>query len=67
MATLVTSFLIGSCSFLQVTRTCLKVWISSNFGQIPPQPTELAALERLKNQCIMWPVTVASSVLIGSS
>ena len=65
MSTLVTSFLIGSSSFLQVTRTCLKVWMK--FGQIPPLPTELATLERLKNQCIMWPVTVVSSVLIGSS
>ena len=45
MATLVPSFLIESSSFLQVTRTCIKAWMSMNFGQIPP----LAALERLKN------------------
>ena len=25
--------------------------MSLNFGQIPPQTTELAALERLKNRC----------------
>ena len=47
------SFLIGSSLFLQVTRTCIKAWMSLNFGKIPPQTTELAALERLKNQCIM--------------
>ena len=30
--TLAPSFLIGSSSFLQVSRTCMKAWISSNFG-----------------------------------
>ena len=33
MNTLASSFLIGSASFLQVLRTCMKAWISSNFGQ----------------------------------
>ena len=47
------SFLIGFSSFLQVMRTCIKAWMSLNFGKIPPQTTELAALERLKNQCLM--------------
>ena len=47
------SFLIGSSSFLRVMRTCIKAWMSSNFGKIPPQTTELAVLEHLKNQCIM--------------
>ena len=32
MNTLAPSFLIGSPSFLQVTRTCMKAWMSSNFG-----------------------------------
>ena len=32
-------------------RTCIKAWMSLNFGQIPPLTTELAALERLKNRC----------------
>ena len=41
--------LIQSFSYLQVTRTCIKSWTSSNFGQIGPLTTELAALERLKN------------------
>ena len=53
MNTQASSFLIGSSSFLQVTRTCIKGWMSLNFGEIPPQALELAALERLKNQCII--------------
>ena len=44
-------FLIGSFSYLQVVRTYIKAYMSLNFGQIPPLTTELAALERLKNQC----------------
>ena len=47
--TLATSFLNRSSSFLQVTRTCIKAWMSSNFGQIPPPTQELSALARLKN------------------
>ena len=35
--------------YLQVMRTCIKSRTSSNFGQIGPLTTELAALERLKN------------------
>ena len=42
-------FLIGSFLYLQVTRTCIKSQMSSNFHQIGPLTTELAALERLKN------------------
>ena len=42
------SFLIGSSSFLQVTMTTVKYWISSKFGQIQPCTAELAALDRLK-------------------
>ena len=38
MNTLAPSFLIRSSSFLQVTRTCIKASMSSNFGQIP-KPT----------------------------
>ena len=41
--------LIGSFLYLQVRRTCIKSRTSSNFGQIGPLTTELAALERLKN------------------
>ena len=40
--------LILSFLYLQVTRTCIKSRTSSNFGQIGPLTTELAALERLK-------------------
>ena len=33
MNTLAPSFLIGSSSFLQESRTCMKAWMSSNFGK----------------------------------
>ena len=41
-------FLIGSFSYLQVTMTCMRAWMSSKFGRIRPQTTELAALELMK-------------------
>ena len=41
-------FLIRSFLYLQVTRTCIYSRMSSNFGQIRPLTSELAALERLK-------------------
>ena len=40
---------IRSFSNLQVMRTGIKSRTSSNFGQIGPLPTELSALDRLKN------------------
>ena len=42
-----------SSSFLQVTRTTMKAWMNSIFGQIPSLTMELAALERPKNRYIM--------------
>ena len=51
--TLAPSFFNQSSSFLQVTRTCMKAWMSSNFGQIPTPTPELSALARLKNCCII--------------
>ena len=45
------SFLDGSSSFLQViAQPTKKAWMSSNFGKIPSLTSELAVLERLKNQ-----------------
>ena len=41
MNTLAPSFLIGSSLFLQVTRTCMKAWMSLNFGKFA---TELRPL-----------------------
>ena len=41
--------MIRSFIYFQVTRTCIKSQTSSNFGQIEPLTTELAALELLKN------------------
>ena len=38
-------FLVRSFLYLQVTRICIKSRTSSNFGQIGPLTTELAALE----------------------
>ena len=48
MSTVVPSFLIGSFSYLQVTRTLITSRTSSKFGQIGPRTAELAALERLE-------------------
>ena len=50
MTTLVPSFLDGSSSFLQIIRPTIKARISLNFGKIPSLTSELAALERPKNQ-----------------
>ena len=38
-------FLIWSFLYLRVTRTCIKSWMNSNFGQIGPLTMELAAFE----------------------
>ena len=49
VATVSRLLLIRFFLYLQVTRTCIKSQTSSNFGQVGPLTTELAALERLKN------------------
>ena len=49
VSTLSRLLFIQSFLYLQVTRTCRKSRMSSNFGQIGPLTTELAALESLKN------------------
>ena len=57
VATLVPSILMGSSSFLEVTRITITSWMSSNLSQIPPWTAELAALECLKNQfLVFWPL-----------
>ena len=50
MTTLVPSFFNGSSSFLQVTWSAMNAWTVLNFGKIPSLTSELAALERVKNQ-----------------
>ena len=50
MTTLVPSFSNGSFSFLQVTGSTIKAWMGLNFSKIPSLTSELAALERVKNQ-----------------
>ena len=62
--TLAPSFLIGSSSFLQVTRTTIKALMSLNLGRIPPLTSELAALERLKKTSYNLVSTLAPSFLI---
>ena len=70
--TLEPSFLIGSSSFLQVTRTNIKSWMILKFGQIRPWTAELAALELLKKSPYFYHgrnvvTTLAPSFLIGTS
>ena len=50
MNTLAPSFLIGSSSFLQVTMTCMKAWMSLNFGKFA---TELRPLIYLRNKFLL--------------
>ena len=52
MSTLAASFLIGSYSFLQVTRTAIKVWMDLKFSKIEHGFIELVALEYLKQSSI---------------
>ena len=53
VATLAPSILIGSSSFLEVTRITTTSWMSSNLSQIQLCTAELAALECLKNQFLV--------------
>ena len=48
VTTLAPSFLIGSSSFLQVTRSTIKAWMGLKFGQIRLCTVGLAALGRFK-------------------
>ena len=61
------SFLIGSSSFLQVTRTTIKAWMSFNFGGISPLTAELAALECLKKTYKLVSTLVPSFLFRSSS
>ena len=45
VATFSRLFLIGSISYLQVTMTYMRAWMSSKFDQIGSGTTELAALD----------------------
>ena len=44
MNTLAPSFLFGSSSFLQVSRECMKAWMSSNFGKFATELRPLIAV-----------------------
>ena len=67
MNTLAHSFLNRSSTFLQVTRSCMKAWVSSNFGHISPPTPELSALGRLKKMMYNVVNTLTPLFLIGSS
>ena len=54
VSTLALSFLIGSSSYLQVTRTSIISRTSSKFGQIGPRTAELAALERQEKSSLTY-------------
>ena len=47
VSSLAPSFLIGSSSFLQITRSAIKSWVGLNLDKIGSGPAESAALERL--------------------
>ena len=55
------SFLIGSSSYLEITRTSIISQTNPNFSQILPRTAELAALERLKksHRLIMGKILLA--------
>ena len=62
---LVTSFLIGSSSFLEVTRTTIKSGMGSKFSKIRQGSAELASLERLeKSQDLYWEKCCEHSIAI---
>ena len=50
MNTLAPSFLIGSSSFLQVLRTCMKAWMSSDFSKFA---TELRPLINVRIEFLL--------------
>ena len=57
VATLAPSILIGSSSYLEVTRIAITSRMSSNFSQIRPLTAELSALDCVKNQyLVLWPL-----------
>ena len=57
VATLAPSILIGSSSYLEVTRIAITSRMSSNFSQIQPLTAELSALDCVKNQyLVLWPL-----------
>ena len=65
MSTLEPLFLIGSFSFLQVTRTTIKALMSSNFGGIPPLTSELAALDQFEKSFILRIFKIFDDLLSG--
>ena len=54
MNALASTFLIGSSSFLQATKTNIKALMSLNFFRIRPMTYELAALEHLEKSPLTY-------------
>ena len=52
VSTLAPSFLIGSYSLSQVTRTVIKVWMGLKFSKIEHGSMEQAVLERLEKKLL---------------
>ena len=72
MTTLAPSFLIGSSSFLQVTKTSIKAWMGLKFGKIQPGTGELSALGNLEKSPLTYDwvnvvTSIVHSLLFGSS
>ena len=72
VTTLAPSFLIGSSSFLQTTRTPIISRMGSKFSRVGPGTYELAALERLEKSPKTYNgrnvvTTLVLSILNGSS
>ena len=66
VATLVTSILISSSSYLEVTRIAITSWMSSNFSQILPLTAELSALDFVKNQFLARLHEVHRAIVVTS-
>ena len=67
VATQAPSILIGSSSYLELTRKAITSWMSSNFSQIRPLTAELSALDCVKKSIFSIVATLAPSFLFGSS
>ena len=66
MTSLAPSSLIGSSSFLQVTRTAIKSQMGSKFYQIRLRTEELAAIESMEKKTLTYNVRNVSTTLVPS-
>ena len=66
VATLAPSILIGSSSYLEVTRIAITSRMSSNFSQIRSLTAELSALDCVKNQFLARLHEVHRAIVVTS-